>query len=175
MPERLRYPEFSPEIYSKLQAFGHSIAIASSLEPVLKAFIELRASQMNGCEFCVAAHEADLRKHHEPESRIAALVEFRGSEAFTAREKAALAWTEVLTDLVSGSHASDADYEAVREFFDGKELVDLSFAIANINAWNRLGVAFQPKYKTKAELAAEKGEPPMQDAVGEDGGKVSTD
>lgn len=175
MPERLRYPELSPESFSKLQSFGHSIAITSSLEPVLKAYIELRASQINGCEFCIAAHEADLRKHHEPESRIAALKDFRHSDAFTAREKAALVWTEALTDLVSGSHASDADYAAVREFFDGKDLVDLTFAIANINAWNRLGVAFRPQYKSKAQLAAEKNEAPMQDAVDGDGGKVSTD
>lgn len=145
MTMRLRYPELSPEPYKRLQELGHTLTVNTSLEPVLKALVELRTSQMNGCEFCIAAHRAELKKHHEPESRIEALAHFRDSDAFTPREKAALAWAESLTDAVHGDRASDEAYAAVNKFFSGKDLVDLSFVIAAMNSWNRLGIAFRPE------------------------------
>jgi len=144
MPQRLRYPEIAPEGYEKLVGFSHYINTGTSLDPVLKALVDLRASQINGCGFCIAMHSAELRKHHEPQTRIDALAQWQSSDAFTPRERAALAWTETLTNLPAGSHASDSDFSAVSEFFHGKDLVDLTYAIANINAWNRLGVAFRP-------------------------------
>jgi AhpD family alkylhydroperoxidase len=146
MPPRLRHPDLAPDAYAALLSLGHYLNTASTLDPVLKTFVDLRASQVNGCDFCIAMHSAELRKHHEPQTRIDALAGWRNSDAFTPREKAALAWTEVLTDLPHGTHASEADYAAVTEFFRDKELVDLTYAIANINAWNRLGVAFQPHF-----------------------------
>ena len=143
---RLPYPKLAPEAYEKLVALGHYINTATTLEPVLLGLVYLRVSLMNGCGFCIGMHSDELRKHHEPESRIDAVAEWRGSDAFTPRERAALAWAEVLTDL-PGSHASDEDYAAVSEFFKEKDLVDLTFSIANINAWNRLGVGFRAEWK----------------------------
>jgi len=93
-------------------------------------------------------HSEELRKHNEPDSRLDAVADWRGSDAFTPRERAALAWTEAVTD-VNASHVSDEEYAAVNEFFQEKDLVDLTFAIANINAWNRMGVAFRAEWKTK--------------------------
>jgi AhpD family alkylhydroperoxidase len=152
---RLNYTKLAPEAYEKLIALGHYINTATALEPVLLEFVYLRASQMNGCGFCMGMHTAELRKHHEPQSRIEAVAEWRGADAFTPRERAALAWTEAVTDL-QGSHASDADYAAVSEFFREKDLVDLTFAIANINAWNRLGVAFRTEWNPEKNAAVAK-------------------
>lgn len=180
MPARLRYTEIAPGGYAALTAFGHYINTATALEPVLKAMVDLRASQINRCEFCIAMHMAELRKHHEPDSRIGTVASWRAPEnanVFTPRERAALAWTETLTDLPAGTHASDEDYAAVSEFFQGKDLADLTYAIANINAWNRMGVAFKPEWKPKAAHAeptpAQSDGAATRAAVGDDGGKVS--
>jgi AhpD family alkylhydroperoxidase len=156
MAIRLPYPKLAPEAFEKLVALGHYINTATALEPVLLELVYLRASLMNGCGFCIGMHSDELRKRHEPETRIGAVAEWRSSDAFTPRERAALAWTEALTDL-PGAHASDEEYAAVSEFFKEKELVDLTFAIANINAWNRLGVAFRAEWnpgKHAAKAAA---------------------
>lgn len=147
MPLRLPYTEIAPEGYAALKQFGHYLNTGTSLEPVLKGLVELRASQINHCGFCIALHSAELHRHHEPQSRIDAVEHWRESDAFTPREKAALAWTEVLTNLPNGSHASETDYAAVTEFFRDKDLADLTYIIALINAWNRLGVAFRPEFK----------------------------
>lgn len=154
MALRLRYPELAPEAYAKLTALGHSINTGTALEPVLLELVYLRGSQLNGCGFCVGMHTAELQKHNEPQTRIDAVAEWRGSDAFTPRERAALAWTEAITNL-QASHASDADYAAVNEFFQEKDLVDLTFAIASINAWNRLGVAFAAEWNPKKHAAHE--------------------
>src|SRR5579875_1669334 len=149
MPVRLRYPELAPGGYAALSAFGHYVNTGTALEPVLIGLVNLCASELNGCEFCIAMHRAELRKHHEPQERIEGVATWRNSDVFTPRERAALAWTEAITNL-QGSHASDADYAAVTEFFRDKDLVDLTYAIANINAWNRLGVAFRPEWRPQA-------------------------
>lgn len=191
MATRLRYPEVAPEGYAALQAFGHYCNTGTALEAVLLGMVYLRASVLNGCEFCVEAHKAELRKHNEPQGRIDAVAEGPASEAFTPRERAALVWTDVITQL-HGGPAPDAAYAAVSAFFHGKDLVDLTFAIANINAWNRMGVAFRPEWRPRsgprpAEPAAA---PPLEAAamvtaspavagaavaVEDDGGKVATD
>jgi AhpD family alkylhydroperoxidase len=151
---RLRYTELAPEAYDKLSALGHYINTATALEPVLRELVYLRASQLNRCGFCIGMHTDELRKHNEPRSRIDAVADWRSSDAFTPRERAALAWTEVVTNL-QDSHASDADYAAVSMFFHDKDLVDLTFAIANINAWNRLGVAFRAEWNPEKHAANE--------------------
>ena len=152
MTMRLRYTELAPEAYEKLVALGHYINTATALEAVLLGLVYLRASQMNGCGFCMGLHAAELRKHHEPQSRIDAVAEWRTSDAFTPRERAALAWAEAVTNVQDG-HASDAEYAAVSEFFHEKDLVDLTFAIATINAWNRLGIAFGLEWKPAEDKA----------------------
>ncbi|HLI77297.1 MAG TPA: carboxymuconolactone decarboxylase family protein [Acidobacteriaceae bacterium] len=149
MAARLRYPEVAPEGYAALSAFGHYVNAATALEPVLLGMVYLRASVLNGCEFCTELHKSELRKHHEPESRIEAVSAGPDSEAFTPREQAALHWTDVLTKL-HGGPASDEEYAAINRFFQGRDLVDLTFAIANINAWNRMGVAFRPEWRPRA-------------------------
>ena len=187
MPARLRYPELAPEGYTALSGFGHYINTATSLSPVLLGLINLRASLLNGCDFCIGMHSAELRKLHEPDTRIDALADWQGSEAFTPRERAALAWTDTLTQLQTGQHASNEEFAAVSEFFQQKDLVDLTFAIANINAWNRMGVAFRPQWhprEPKHEAASTagsnyaQGDSPSeatQSAVDDDGAKVAED
>lgn len=154
MSARLSHREAAPGAYAALSALGHYLNTETTLGASLKGLIELRASQINGCEFCIAMHTAELRKHHEPDTRIAAVAEWRGSDAFTPRERAALAWTEVLTDLPHGSHASDEDFAAVSEFFTGKDLSDLTYAIATINAWNRISIAFRPEFNAQPAIAS---------------------
>ena len=151
---RLKYPKLAPGGYEALASLGHYINTETALEPVLLELVYLRASQLNGCGYCIGMHSDELHKHHEPDSRIDAVADWRGSDAFTPRERAALAWTEAVTD-VNASHVSDEEYAAVSAFFQEKELVDLTFAIANINAWNRMGVAFRAEWKTKVRSSAE--------------------
>lgn len=146
---RLPYTKLAPDAAARLSQLGHYLATATALEPVLLELVYLRASQLNDCAFCIGKHRSELRKRNEPESRIEAVAGWRDSNGFTPRERAALAWTEAITGLQE-SHASDAEYEAVSGFFQGKDLVDLTFAIATINAWNRLSVAFQVEWNPAA-------------------------
>lgn len=142
---RLPYPKLAPEAYRSLQSLGHYLRTATSLDAVLLGLIDLRASQLNRCGFCIGMHTAELKHAHEPDSRIEAVAHWRESDAFTPRERAALAWTEEITNIQDG-HASDEAYAAVSEYFHDKDLVDLTFAIATINAWNRLGIAFRAEW-----------------------------
>lgn len=168
---RLPYPKLAPEAYTKLQALGHYLTTGTALEPSLLGLVYLRASILNGCGFCIGMHTAELKQHHEPQTRIDAVANWQASDAFTLRERAALAWTDAVTNI-QATHATDAEFAAVREFFDGKDLADLTFAIAQINAWNRLGIAFAaewdpPKHREK--------KPAEISAIGDDGGKVAED
>ena len=156
MTKRLRYPELAPDGYAALSAFGHYVNTGTALEPVLLGLVYLRASVLNGCHFCIALHKAELRKHHEPASRIEALGDVPEADAFTPRELAALRWTEVITRL-GNEGATDGEYAAVSRFFGGKDLADLTFAIANINAWNRMGVAFRPEWRPRPAAVAVSG------------------
>ena len=104
--------------------------------------IKLRASQMNGCAYCIDMHWKDARAAGESEQRLYGLDAWREAPYYTDRERAALEWTEVLTN-VTDRHVSDVVYEAVRGHFSDKELVDLTWAVAAINAWNRVAIAFR--------------------------------
>ena len=147
---RLPYTKLSPKVYEAMIAVGHALNTTTALEPTLLEYVKLRASILNDCNFCKGMHIAELRKHHEPETRIDAVTDWQTSDAFTPRERAALAWTDTLTTL-QGGHASDADYAAVNKFFQNKDLVDLTFAIAQINAWNRMGIAFAVEWDPLAK------------------------
>ena len=138
---RLPYTKLAPDAYAALSTLGRYINTATALEPSLLGFVYLRASILNNCSYCKGMHTKELRHHHEPETRIAAIADWQSSDAFTPRERAALAWTDTLTHL-DGNEIPDEAYAAVSVFFHDKDLVDLTFAIANINAWNRLGLAF---------------------------------
>ncbi len=115
---------------------------SSGLEPALLDLIELRASQINGCAYCVDMHTKDARARGESEQRLYAVSVWRDAPFFTDRERAALAWTEAVTQ-VSLDHVPDPVYQSVRPFFPEKELVNLTMAIIAINGWNRLNVAFR--------------------------------
>jgi AhpD family alkylhydroperoxidase len=115
---------------------------ASGLDHNLLELVKLRASQINRCAFCIHMHTTDLRKHGESEMRLYMLNAWRESPLYTARERAALAWTEALT-LVAETGAPDADYELIKAEFTEAEQVNLTFAIGAINTWNRLQVGFR--------------------------------
>jgi len=140
MAARLEYGKLAPEGLEKMRALEHYLNTGTGLEPVLLDLVRLRASLMNGCEYCVHLHTAELRKLNEPEERIAGLSDWRGSIAYTQRERAALAWTEAVTNIQDG-HAPDEVYAQVREHFSEVETVNLTLAITTINAWNRLAIA----------------------------------
>ena len=121
--------------------FGLQAAVEQSgLEHSLLHLIEMRASQINGCAYCLDMHSKDARAIGETEQRLYGLDAWRETPYYSARERAALEWTEALT-LVSENHVPDEVYERVREQFSEDELVHLSLAIVSINGWNRLNVA----------------------------------
>jgi AhpD family alkylhydroperoxidase len=146
MGQRLKYNEAAPEGLQALRGLEHYLNVGTSLDPVLRELVRLRVSLLNGCEFCVALHRHELARRHEPASRVDAVSDWSGSDAFTPRERAALAWTDVVTDIQE-THATDEEYAAVSEFFEGKDLADLTLTIAVINAWNRLAIPFRAEWK----------------------------
>ena len=128
---------------------------ASGLEPSLRELVKMRASQMNGCAYCMDMHTKDARLAGETEQRIYALTAWRETPFFTDRERAALEWTEAVT-RVGDTHVSDDVFERVREQFTEAELVALTFAVVVINSWNRLAVSFRVPpgtYQPRAERA----------------------
>jgi AhpD family alkylhydroperoxidase len=137
---RLKYGQLAPEGLAKMSALEHYLNTGTGLEASLLGLVRLRASLMNGCEYCIHVHTAELRKINELEERIAGVADWRGSELYTKRERAALAWTEAVTNIQEG-HAPDALYEAVRAEFTEVETVNLTLAISTINAWNRIAIA----------------------------------
>jgi AhpD family alkylhydroperoxidase len=112
----------------------------SGLEPTLLDLIRLRASQINGCAYCIDMHWKDLRAAGETEQRLYGLDAWEESPYYSDRERAALAWTEAVTNIQQG-HVPDSVFEHVRQFFSEKELADLTVAITAINSWNRLNIA----------------------------------
>lgn len=138
--QRLDFGKASPTAYKALLGLEHTVR-ESGLEHSLLELVKLRASQINGCGFCVDMHAADARKAGESERRLTAVVVWRETPFFTPRERAALAWTEALTRLAAQPDL-ERDYAALKEQFGDKEMVDLSLAIAAINSWNRLAVGF---------------------------------
>jgi AhpD family alkylhydroperoxidase len=133
--------------------FTLSSEVASKLEPALFELVKIRASQLNGCAYCIDMHTKDARRAGESEQRIYALNAWRETPFFTHRERAALEWTEALTRLVD-SRVSDELFERVRRQFDEAELVALTFAVIVINGWNRLSISFRPPVGTYQPAAA---------------------
>ena len=104
--------------------------------------MRIRASQLNGCSFCLDMHVTDARKHGESERRLATVAAWREAPFFTGRERAALEWTEAVT-LVAQTHVPDAVWEAAKPYFSEQELADLTLLIVAINGWNRIAVSFR--------------------------------
>ncbi|MNQ55428.1 carboxymuconolactone decarboxylase family protein [Pseudomonas sp. Irchel s3b6] len=141
MQPRIDFYTASPEALKAMITLEGAVS-KLPLEKSLIELVKLRASQVNGCAFCVDMHTADARKSGETERRLYAVSVWRETPFFTPRERAALAWTESLT-LLSQTHAPDEDYEQLSAEFDAREMVDLTVAITTINAWNRLAVGFR--------------------------------
>ncbi|KJC58228.1 alkylhydroperoxidase [Bradyrhizobium sp. LTSPM299] len=152
MKPRMNFYQAAPETIKALVAVENQVG-ASGLEQSLIELVKTRASQINGCAYCINMHTEDARKHGETEQRLYLLNAWRESPLYTDRERAALAWTEALT-LVSETHAPDADYEAVRAQFSDAELVNLTTLIGAINAWNRIAIGFRAVHPVKVKVAA---------------------
>jgi AhpD family alkylhydroperoxidase len=141
MTQRIDYPRQSPQLFKKFLDFNSAIKEAGIDQPLLD-LVNIRASQLNGCAFCLDMHVKQAKIHNERELRVHHVSIWRESQLFSARERAALAWTEVLTRLPEHG-VSDEIYAQVRAQFSEKELTDLTFLVMGINAWNRVNVAFQ--------------------------------
>lgn len=141
MKPRLNFFQSNPNAIKALSGLEQHIA-SSNLEKSLIELVRLRASQINGCAYCIDVHTADARKAGEGERRLATLSVWRETPFFTERERAALDWTESLT-LVTTTHVPDDTWERVNPQFTPAELVDLTLLINIINAWNRFAIAFR--------------------------------
>ena len=141
MKERLNYAQVSPDALKAMRELEKYVA-ASGLERPLYELVKTKASQINGCAYCLDMHTKDARKAGETEQRLYALSAWRETPFFTGRERAALEWTEALT-LISEDDVSDSLYDGVRKHFNEKEMVALSIAIVAINGWNRLAIGFR--------------------------------
>src|SRR6266481_6747094 len=142
MQSRLEAQKASPAAYHAMLALEMFVRKSSKLEPSLIELVKMRASQINGCAYCIDMHSKDARAEGESEQRLYALDAWRETPFFTDRERAALAWTEAVT-LVADGHVPDAVYEEARQRFSDEELVNLTMAVATINGWNRLSIAFR--------------------------------
>jgi len=141
MQPRLDIHKISPEAYRAMSGLERYVR-GAGLEVSLLELVRLRASQINGCAFCIDMHTKDARAAGESEQRLYALSAWHDTPFYTQRERAALAWTEALT-LISETHANDAVYGEVRAYFSEEELVNLTLAIVAINGWNRIALGFR--------------------------------
>jgi len=141
MEPRIAYTKYSPNALHAMYALEKHLK-SSTIEEKLLHLIKLRASQINGCAYCIDMHALDARALGDTEQRLYALNAWRETPFFTLRERAALEWTESLT-LVAQTHVPDDVYEAARKEFTENELVDLTYAVATINAWNRLAISMR--------------------------------
>ena len=135
----MNYVHVAPGIYHAMRGLEQYLA-GSGLEPALLHLVRLRASQVNGCAYCIDMHWKDLRALGETEQRLYSLDAWRECPWYSDRERAALAWTEAVT-LVAATHVPDAVYAEARAALSEKELADLTLAVVAINGWNRLAIA----------------------------------
>lgn len=141
MKQRLNYSSVAPNALKGMLELEKYVA-NSGLEKTLYELVKTRASQLNGCAYCLDMHTKDARKAGETEQRLYTLSAWRETPFYSERERAALKWTEALT-LISETDVPDSLYDAVSEHFDEKELVALTMAIVAINGWNRLAISFR--------------------------------
>lgn len=138
---RIDFPHASPEAFKALLHVEQQIH-RSGLEPSLLELVKMRASQINGCAYCLDMHSKDARALGETEQRLHVLPAWREAPFYSERERAALAWTEAMTRIADGG-VPDEVYAEARRHFDEKALVDLALAVVAINAWNRMAIAFR--------------------------------
>ncbi|NOT47264.1 MAG: carboxymuconolactone decarboxylase family protein [Acidobacteria bacterium] len=141
MEQRINAIEKGADALKAMLGIGAYLA-KSPLEKNLQQLVEYRVSQINGCAYCLDMHSKDLRHGGDTEQRIYTVAAWRETPFFTDRERAALAWAEAIT-VLGEDHVSDEVYEEARKQFSEQELIDLTLAIAVVNAWNRLNIAFR--------------------------------
>jgi AhpD family alkylhydroperoxidase len=147
MSNRINYRTAAPETYQALLGVHQYIAKVFP-DAKLRALIELRVSQINGCAFCLDMHANEARHLGESQQRLDCVAAWREAPFFTGRERAALAWAEAITH-VAETHVPDELYAEVKKHFPDRELVDLTAAIGMINLWNRMSVAFRSEPKER--------------------------
>lgn len=152
MQQRIDVTKVSPAAYQAAAAL-QTYVDQSGLDAKLRELIKIRASQINGCAFCLAMHTRDARNIGETDERMHLLAAWREAPVYSARERAALAWVEAIT-LVTQGHVPDEAFEAVRKQFSEKEIVDLTAAAAAINIWNRIAIAFRVPPQVDSKRAA---------------------
>ena len=152
MQPRLNPYTAAPETIKAAVALETQLA-NSGLEQSLYHLVKTRASQINGCAYCIHMHTKDARAHGETEERLYLLDAWRESPLYSERERAALAWTEALT-LIAETHAPDDVYDEVRKHFTEQETVNLTMLIGMINLWNRLAISMRSTHPVKAPAAA---------------------
>ncbi len=140
MREWIKYAKVAPEGYQAVSGLEKYVDNCG-FEQSLLELVKLRASQINGCAFCLDMHTKDARSEGESEQRLYCLSTWREAPFYSERERAALAWTEAVTKI-SENHVPDDVYENARAQFSDKELVDLTLAVIAINSWNRLAISF---------------------------------
>lgn len=141
MEQRIKYQEIAPEAF-KLMLNFEKYAKTTDFDPLLIELVKIRASQINGCAFCLDMHTIDARYYGESEQRIYCLNAWREAPFYSEKERAALALTEAVTDI-SRNHVSDELYKEAREVFSEKQFVDLIYIINTINSWNRLAISMR--------------------------------
>jgi AhpD family alkylhydroperoxidase len=139
---RLPWAAIAPKSYQAMVGVSASIA-QSSLGSVLIELVQTRVSQLNGCAFCLDMHVRDLRKAGEGWQRINSVATWRETGLYSQRERAALNWAETLTKLVDHHGSRDADFEELKTQFSDQEIVELTWAVAQINTWNRMAIGMQ--------------------------------
>jgi AhpD family alkylhydroperoxidase len=152
MTHRLNPMTAAPQALAPMFALEEYLK-TSGLDPALVHLLKIRASQINGCAYCLHMHTSDALAGGETAERIFLLDAWRESHLFSDRERAALAWAEALT-RISETHAPDADYEALTAHFSEAEIANLTLAIATINSWNRLSIAFRSVHPHDLKKAA---------------------
>jgi len=152
MRSRLNSYQAAPGVMKAMMALEAEVA-QSGLEPSLVELVKIRASQINGCAFCLHMHTRDARSRGELEQRIYLLNAWCESPLYSDRERAALAWTESVT-LVSQTHVPDDVFEQAKAQFSGEELVKLTLLVVAINAWNRFAIAFRAIHPVTVTAAA---------------------
>ena len=152
MKPRMNFFQAAPETVNALMALENQVT-STGLEQSLIELVKTRASQINGCAYCINMHTQDARKRGETEQRLYLLNAWREAPVYSERERAALAWTEAVT-LISETHVPDDIYAEVRAQFSEAETVNLTMLIATINSWNRLAIAFRSVPPIRAKAAA---------------------
>ena len=152
MPARMNVYKAAPDLMKALSALDAAVH-AAGLEPALMELVKTRASQINGCAYCIYVHTRDARANGETEQRLYMLDAWRESTLYSDRERAALAWAEALT-LISQNHAPDALFAGTLAAFGEADLAKLTLLIATINVWNRIAISFRSQHPAEAAPVA---------------------